>query len=160
MALLKFTCTRCEKDFEAGSWECQSGESHIVADRTYYMLDAPSDPNDRIHSRNLICNVIPEKQETRGNDIVRIPGVHIEFVRGKFATTDPQIQMRLEQRKNILWGDEGKKRWENNYYTDKEKSNLASMELQAKISRLENENNKLLAEVQGKAKRQNLPVGA
>lgn len=153
MALQKFSCTRCEREFEAGNWECVSGEAHLVAEKTFYILDAPADPNDRIHSRNLICNIIPEKQETRGNDIIRIPGTHVEFVRGKFSTADPQIQMRLEQRKNILSGEDGKKRWESNYYTDKEKSNLAAMEQQAKITRLENDYNKLLMETQQKARK-------
>ena len=153
MPLEKWTCTACEKEFLAGEWNCPVGVNHVVEVKEYFILDAPADHNDRIHSRNLICNVIPEKQETRGNDIIRVPGVHAEFVRGKFATSDPQMQMHLNKRKNILSGPAGEKAWEGNYLTDKEKSFRKEMDLQAQITRLQADKNELLAKVQAGARK-------
>ena len=145
--LQEFDCTNCQKHFKAGDWNCASGEVHTVAPVTYYLLDAPHDHNDRIHARTIISNVIPETQITRGNDIIRIPGTAVEFVRGRLETSDPQIQMRLNTRNGVFRGDEGFKRWQDNYLTNEEKNAIDRFNLKDQVTRLEQERNDLLAKV-------------
>jgi len=131
-----------------------------LENKVYYMLDAPAYKEDCKYSRTIVCNIIPEKRENRGMDQITIPGVHVEFVRGLYETNDPQLQVGLDSRKNIFSGDEGRARWESVYLSDSEKQEMDKMKLRAEITRLQQEKNNLLAEVQAKAKRQNLSVGA
>lgn len=151
--LAKYHCTNCEKDFEAGSWQCASGEHHTVLAKTYYVLDAPADKRDCKNARLQMLNVIPEGKVMRGNDAVVVPGTHIEFVRGIFSTDNPQIQMALDKRGKVFSGDEGRKMWEAAYFSNEEKKELEAIELKGKVARLENERNDLLAKVQAQARK-------
>jgi len=153
MALNKWMCTRCEKEFESGQWHCADGHPHTVTPKTYYMLDAPADKRDCKFSQTIICNVIPERREARGIETIIIPGTNVTFIRGLFDTADPQIQIGLDNRKHVLQGEEGLKRWQEAYFSDQEKTELRNMEQRAEISRLQADYNKLLAEVQAKARK-------
>lgn len=153
MALQKFNCLNCEKEFEAGDWYCKDGSLHRVQSKIYYVIDAPADRRDCKNSRLMILNLIPERQETRGNDIVRVPGKHVEFVRGLYETDDPQYQIALDKRNNVFHGDEGRKLWENAYMSDAEKQQLDKIRLQGEVNRLQVERNQLLAEVQASKKK-------
>lgn len=158
MALAKFHCTNCDKDFEAGNWQCSSGENHTVAEKTYYVLDAPMDKRDCKNARLQMLNVIPEGKVTRGTDTYVEAGTNIEFVRGVYATDNPHIQVALDKRSKVFWGEEGKKMWQEVYFSDDERKELEAINLRAKISRLEHDNNTLLQQVQEKAKKVAAPA--
>lgn len=153
MALEKFKCTNCGKDFEAGDWLCKSGEAHTVESKRYYMTDAPAYKEDCKYSRTIVCNVIPEKKQTIGTDIVTIPGVNVEFIRGMFETDNPQLQMGLNKRVNIFSGPDGEKRWQAAYLSKDEKADMEQAKLRSELSRLQSENNSLLSQVQEKARK-------
>lgn len=153
MALQTWKCTNCEEQFKAGDWHCKSGEAHVVENKTYYVTDAPADRRDCKNARLVIHNIIPEKRETSGVDVKVIPGVHVEFIRGQYATDDPQLQMGLDKHKGVLSGPEGMKAWEQVYFSDAEKQELNRIRLKGENSRLEAENNRLLAEIQAKQKK-------
>lgn len=157
MALQKFHCLNCDKDFESGNWNCASGETHIVAEKTYYVRDAPADKRDCKNARLNMNNVIPESKVMEGQDTIVVPGVHIVFVRGQYETNNPRIQMNLDKRHNVYQGESGLKQWEQDYFSDAEKVELRERALKAQISRLENEKNSLLADVQNRTKQQARP---
>ena len=148
MALATFSCTNCQKTFEAGSWFCKSGEPHTVASKTYYVLDAPADKRDCKNARLQIMNIIPERSITEPGGHTRVmPGHHIEFIRGLFETDNPQIQLALDKRRNVHYGEEGKKLWEAAYFSNEEKAEFERLRLNREITRLQNENNALLNKV-------------
>jgi hypothetical protein len=157
--LQKFKCSRCDKDFTAGDWLCGDGYPHEVKSKVYYMLDAPAYKEDCKFSRTVVCNVIPERKEMRGLDSITIPGVHVEFVRGVFETADPQLQVGLDSRKNIFTGEDGRAKWEVCYLSDTEKQEMDKMKLRAEVTRLQQEKNALLADIQARAKKP-VAVGA
>ena len=148
MALQEFKCTRCEKKFRAPEWDCADGQPHEVEEKEYYVLDAPADRRDCRNSRLTICNVIPEQKRTQGNDIIFIPGTNVEFIRGTFKTSSPQIQMGLDHRKGVYHGAEGKKLWEDKYFSDTEKAEMQRIEMRSEMQRMEHQKNELLAQVQ------------
>lgn len=125
-----------------------------MVEEHFYIKDAPHEANDRIHSRTVMCNVIPESKKTIGNDVILIPGVNVEFVRGHFSTTDPQLVMRLNQRGNVLKGDDGYREWSNCYMTREEKGELERIRLQGELTRLQSEHNDLLSKVQEQKRQQ------
>ena len=153
MALQKWTCTRCDNDFQAPEWHCADGHAHTVKSKTYYMLDAPADKRDCKFSQTVVCNVVPERREVRGTETIVIPGTNVTFVRGLFETDDPQLQIGLNNRKHILQGQDGLVRWQEAYFSDQEKQELEQMKLKAEITRLQSEKNQLLAEVQAKTRK-------
>jgi hypothetical protein len=149
MALAKWKCVNCGIEFEAGDWFCKSGEPHTIETKKYYVLDAPSDKRDCKNARLQILNVVPEHRENvPGGDTRVVPGIHVEFVRGLYETDNPQLQMALDKRRNVLSGDEGKREWERVYFSDAEKSEMEQMRLRGEITRLQQENNRVLAEQQ------------
>lgn len=152
MALAKFKCLNCNKEFEAGDWNCASGEAHTVESKRYYVMDAPMDRRDCKNARLQMLNVIPEGKIMRGQDSHVVPGTNIEFVRGVYETDNPHIQMALDKRNKVFHGEEGKKMWEAVYYSNEEKRELEAMELRGKVQRLENERNSLLDQVKNSKK--------
>lgn len=155
MALAKYHCTRCEADFTAGDWHCKTGEVHVVAPETYYVMDAPAIKTDAqaMKSSGLImANVLPEQRIIKGNDVQVVPGTNVHFVRGTHSTTDPRIQDALNQRKGVHRGPEGIALWEKEYLTASEKSDINDARQKKYIERLENERNSLLEQVKEKAK--------
>lgn len=155
MPLAKFNCENCDKGFTAGEWFCQSGVAHVVAAKTYYVMDAPADKKDvqaMKSSRLLMCNVIPERKVTAGAEVHTIPGRNVEFIRGMFSTTDPELQNALNSRNKVFQGEEGHQLWEKEYLTAAEKAEMEHNRQNAYIKRLENDNNRLLDQVKEKAK--------
>ena len=152
MAIAKFHCLNCDKDFEAGNWYCSSGEPHTVPEKTYYVRDAPVDKRDCKNARLQMLNVIPESKVILGGDTHVVPGTHVEFVRGMYSTSNPQLQMNLDKRPHVASGDAGKVQWEQDYFSNEEKNAMALIAQNARIVRLENENNKLLQQVQNQKK--------
>lgn len=153
MALAKFKCLNCEKEFEAGSWKCADGSDHIVAEKTYYVRDAPADKRDCKNARLQILNVVPESKVILGGDTHIIPGSHVEFVRGRYATQSPQLQIGLDRHKGVFSGPEAEAQWKDDYLSDDEKVRMRDINQKALISRLENERNDLLSKVQAQVKR-------
>jgi hypothetical protein len=164
MALKKFKCLRCDKEFEAGSWNCADGKSHLLEIKTYYMLDCPfvpkdgGDPRIRERAHVQVLNVVPESKRTVGTDVFIIPGTHVDFYGGRFSTADPALQYGLDNHPKVFHGEEGMRLWENNYYTEPEKRERENTKLKGEISRLENERNTLLQQVQEKAKKVAVPA--
>lgn len=156
MALKKFKCLECEKEFTAGQWICASGDGHKVATKRYYMSDAPTvvttvDGKQVVNKRDsgtLVMNIPPERRTTGpdGNERV-LPGGTAQFIRGLYETSDPEKQFWLDQKKGLCTESE----WQNAYLNDQEKMDLERMEMAAERSRLVAERNSLLEQVQKRA---------
>lgn len=147
-------CTECGKTFSVGEWLCKDGQNnHVVAQKEYLLADAPSDPGHPApgspdvgslrDGRTRICNIPPDKQIVRNGETQRIPGGYVEFVRGRFSSSDPETQYYLERKGGFCNEDQ----WRSVWLSDKEKLNLQRMELTAMSQRIENERNELLAKV-------------
>ena len=156
MALQKFTCLDCEKNFTAGNFTCVTGKNHVVASKRYYMNDAPTVVSvvnghpvvNKRDSMTQIQNIPPEKRVAGpdGNERV-IPGGQVVFVRGMFETNDPEQQFWLDQHKGMCSEAE----WQAAYLNEEEKLELERMELAAERTRLEGMKNELLAQVQSRS---------
>ena len=150
MALQKFKCLDCEKEFKVGDYVCVTGVNHKVVSKRYYMSDAPTiaDASGNVNKRDsatLILNIPPEKRTTGpdGNERV-LPGGSAQFIRGMYETSDPEQQYWLDQHKGMCT----KKEWEAAYLNDREKMELDRMNFAAERQRFESERNELLAQVQ------------
>lgn len=148
MALKTQKCVECEKEFTAGEWTCAGGSNHVVPAKAYFMDDAPTtkdrDGNIDKHSTTTILNIPPERQIKVGNDVQRTPGGSVTFVRGRYDTSDPEIQFHLDKKAGLC--DEV--RWREVYFSDKEKQAIKMMELDARERRLEAQETTLLAKAQ------------
>jgi hypothetical protein len=151
----KFTCIDCKQDFNPPNWECFAGVKHQVEPKRYYMADAPTvsewrDGRPFINkgaARTIILNMPPEKQIREGEQVTRIPGGSVEFVRGLFETGDPELQFHLDRKDGLC----SKERWEDVYINDDERIQMRSMELKAREQRLQDRENELLGMVKAKA---------
>lgn len=151
MALPTYHCLECEKDFQAPNWVCATGANHVVEEKRYYMADAPTCVELRngmpyVNKRDSctrVLNIPPEKKVEEAGEIQRIPGGIVDFVRGMFATTDPEIQFYLDKKEGLC----SKERWEEVYLTDNEKMELHKLKMQSQFNRLEQNYNELLAKV-------------
>lgn len=151
MALPTYHCLECEKEFKAGNWECTAGQQHVVAAKTYYTADAPTVPewrnghpyvNKQI-ARTQILNIPPERKVQDGDEMRRIPGGSLEFIRGQYTTSDPEIQFYLDKKESLC----SKERWEEVYLTDEEKIIIQQGKLANAQLRLQSERNELLEKV-------------
>ena len=153
MALEQFYCLNCEKNFKAGNWTCVNGMNHSVANKRYFMNDAPSVVSivngrptvNKRDSATQIQNIPPEKRVIGpdGNERI-IPGGQVQFIRGMYETTNPEEQFWLNQHRGMC--DE--KTWQDAYLNEDEKLQLERMELAAERTRLEGMKNDLLSKVQ------------
>lgn len=152
MALPRYTCTECEKEFKAGEWDCQAtGANHVVPAKRYYMADAPTCTEwrdgqpfiNKAAARTLVLNIPPERKVQNGDEFIRVPGGSVEFVRGMKETSDPEVQFYLDRKEGLCTYE----RWKEVYWTDAEKINEQKMELTAAQHRLQSERNELLAQV-------------
>lgn len=146
-------CTECGKKFGVGDWTCSDGISnHRVEEKTYLCLDAPSDPSTKDMSlkdgRTVVCNVPPAKKVMEGDQVRMIGEGSVEFIRGRFATSDPEQQYWLDKRPAYNATEE---EWRNVWYSDRQKIEIDKMENAAMKQRLENERNELLAMTQKRA---------
>lgn len=155
MALPTWKCVECEKEFRAGSWDCQSGAGHRVEKKRYFMSDAPTVPAlvngqlviNKRDSATLIMNIPPETRVKDAGGVERvIPGGSVQFVRGLYETDNPQEQFWLDKHKGLCSEAE----WQNAYLNEQEKFALERMQFAAERSRLETERNSLLEKVQAR----------
>lgn len=155
MALPTYHCLECDKDFKAGSWDCgATGQNHVIALKKYFMADAPTivqydaEHNRRPYidmksARTIVLNMPPERRVQDGDEIRIIPGGSIEFIRGRFETTNPELQFHLDRKQGLCTEE----RWNEVYLNDDEKMQIRQMQLDADRGRLESERNELLAQV-------------
>ena len=153
MPIQNFKCLECGKKFDAGNWECMPGVMHTVTAKRYYMDDAPTVPEIRDGARFInkgisqtqILNIPPEKQIREGDQITRIPGGSVTFIRGMYETTNPEIQFYLDRKSGLCT----EARWREVYLNDDEKVQIKNLELAAREQRLADRENQLLASVKG-----------
>ena len=155
--LEKWECTVCGKTFQTGQWTCADGTAnHIVATKEYLLDDAPSDPSSGDSLRDgktRICNIPPDKTVLRNGESTLVPGGYVEFIRGRFSTSDPEIQHYLNKKGGFCNED----RWSAVWLTQNQQLQIEKDRLAAERQRLENDRNELLA-LQKQAKGH--PVGA
>lgn len=153
MPLPTWKCESCNKPFTVGEFVCVDGQSnHVVAAKEYLLNDAPSDPGhpapgggltmDSLRDgRTRICNIPPDKQVVVNGELRTVPGGYVEFIRGRFSTSDPEIQYYLDKKGGWCTQD----MWESAWLSDKQRLDIERMKLTAMSQRLENERNELLA---------------
>lgn len=147
--LQEWKCTECNKKFGVGQWVCSDGISnHKVAEKTYLVLDAPSDPSTKNDSlkdgRTVVCNIPPPHRVMEGNDAKWVGEGSIEFIRGRYATTDPEKQYWLDKKPGYNATEE---QWRSVWFSDAAQLELGKLELVTARQRLENERNELLSQI-------------
>lgn len=154
MPLPVWKCEECSKKFTVGEWMCADGQSnHRVERKEYLLADAPTDPghpaqggSDSLRDgRTRICNIPPDKTIMVNGEATRVQGGYVEFVRGRYATTDPEIQYTLEKTRKDAFCTEAQ--WEAAWLSDSQQMTLERGKLDAMKIRLENDRNELLAQV-------------
>ncbi len=154
MSLQSWKCLTCNNDFKVGDWLCSDKQSnHIVERKEYLVADAPSDPghpakggmDSKRDGRTRICNIPPDKTVIVNGETQRVPGGFVEFVRGRFATSDPEIQYYLEKTRSNVFCSEAQ--WEQAWLSQGQQLELERGKLDAMRQRLENERNELLSQV-------------
>lgn len=161
MSIQTWKCEVCGKTFKVAEWVCEDGVSaHVVAEKTYRCLDAPSDPSTKDSSlkdgRTVVCNVPPPKRVMEGNDAKWVGEGSVEFIRGRFMTSNPEQQYWLDKRPAYNATEE---QWKTVWLSQNQQLELGKMELQAAQQRLENDRNELLSRVkQQKDKERAVPA--
>ena len=152
MPLPTWKCTICDKRFTVGEWICSDGmNNHIVENKEYLLADAPSDPGhperggmDALKDgRTRICNIPPDKTVQRNGELHMVPGGYVEFVRGRYSTSDPEIQYCLNKKGGFCSEAE----WQAVWLSQNQQLQLREMSIKAREQRLENDRNDLLAQV-------------
>lgn len=157
--LKSWKCTTCSKDFSQGDWTCQDGLSnHTVEQKEYLLNDAPSDPGHIApgstvnvalrEGRTRICNIPPDKTRVVGGETEKIPGGYVEFIRGEFHTSDPEVQYWLDKKGGFC----NREQWNIAWLTEGQQLLMQRQEVEGMRQRLENERNDLLAQVKGRTK--------
>lgn len=152
MALQTWKCKKCEKTFKVGEWRCVDGGNHEVEPKTFRSLDAPGETGKFVgqppivRGRTMVCNIPPPHKEIEGTDTRWVGMGTVEFINGRYTTTDPEQQYYLEKKGPAYNATE--EQWKNTWLTDTEKLEDTRLQLVAEKQRLENENNALLAQVQ------------
>jgi hypothetical protein len=145
----EWKCLECSKKFGVGQWLCADGISnHRVEEKTYRVLDAPSDPSTKNDSlkdgRTVVCNIPPPHRVMEGNDAKWVGEGSVEFIRGRYATTDPEKQYWLDKKPTYNATEE---QWRAMWFSDAAQLEIGKLELAAARQRLENERNELLSQV-------------
>lgn len=152
MSLPTWKCETCGETFSVGQFLCKDGQTnHIVARKEYLLNDAPSDPGhpanggmDSLRDGRLrICNIPPDKTVVVNGETERVPGNYVEFIRGRFASTDPEVQYYLDKKGGYCT----EAQWEAAWLSNNQQLLLERQRLTAMQQRLENERNELLAQV-------------
>lgn len=145
-------CLECGEEFGVGKWTCTDGLSnHIVQNKEYLLADAPSDPGHAAsggmdslrNGRTVICNIPPPQKVMEGDAIKWVGEGNVEFIRGRFSTTDPQKQYWLDKKGGFC----NQEQWERVWLSQSQQLQLKEMALNAREHRLENERNELLTQV-------------
>lgn len=155
MPLPIWKCVNCDKEFTVGEWTCLDGKNHVIKEKTYRCLDAPSDPSSRDASlkygRTVVCNIPPAQRVVEGNETKMVGEGSVEFIRGRYSTCDPVQQYWLDKRPNYNATEE---EWKSVWYSDAQQLELGRMELAAGRKRLEMEQNELLSQVKQRTKQE------
>lgn len=147
-----WVCKECGKKFTVGDWTCADGVSnHVVSEKTYRSLDAPTDPSTKDSSlkdgRTMVCNIPPPQKVMEGDEVRMIGEGSVEFIRGRYTTSDPVQQYWLDKKPAYNFSEE---QWRGAWYSQSQKLAIKEMELNAMSQRLENQENELLAKTQAK----------
>src|ERR1700736_576836 len=145
-------CLVCSKKFSVGEWVCADGLSnHVVEEREYLLNDAPSDPGHPApgstinvalrDGRTRICGIPPAKKITEGMDTRWVGEGYVEFIRGRFSTSNPEIQYWLDRKGGFCTPEQ----WDAAWLTEGQQLIKQRLEVEAMRGRLENERNELLA---------------
>jgi hypothetical protein len=154
MSLRTWKCLTCGKEFKVGEWSCADGQSnHVIEKKEYLVADAPTDPghpasggmDSKRDGRTRICNIPPDKTVIVNGETQRVPGGYVEFVRGRYSTSDPEIQYCLEKTRSDNFCSEAQ--WEQAWLSQGQQLELERGKLDSMRLRLENERNELLAQV-------------
>lgn len=158
MALRTWQCEVCNKTFKEGDWTCEDKISnHIVAEKTYRVLDAPADPGRPadgtlppvIRGRTTVCNIPPPKKIMEGGEVRMVGEGSVEFLNGLYATSDPEKQFWLDKKPGYSATEE---QWKSVWLSKTEQLAEKELELRAARERLENERNELLAMTKQRAR--------
>lgn len=145
-------CDTCGKKFGVGEWTCNDGiRNHVVQEKTYLVCDAPADPGKPadgslmpiVRGRTKVCNIPPPKKQMENGEVKYVGEGSVEFINGRFSTSDPEIQYWLDQKGAY---NKSEAEWEACWMTDKERLAKKELELVAYEQRLHNERNELLAQ--------------
>lgn len=106
-----WSCLNCKQSFAAGEWQCSStpGFSHVVAEKTYLLADAPQQSGLTsgrlplaLHGRTIIVLSVDIGEVPPGSYLTSLNakelGAECVFVDGRYGTDDPQTQYELNQR--------------------------------------------------------------
>lgn len=154
MSLQEWKCLVCSKKLSVGQWVCADGQSnHVVEMKEYLLNDAPSDPGHPApgstinvalrDGRTRICGIPPAKKVTEGTDTRWVGEGYVEFIRGRFSTSDPEIQYWLDRKGGFCTQEQ----WDAVWLTEGQQLMKQRLEVEAMRGRLENERNELLAQV-------------
>lgn len=152
MPLPVWKCLVCEKKFSVGEWTCTDGTSnHVVESREYLLNDPPADTGrperggmDSLRDgRTRICNIPPDKTVLVNGEATMRPGGYVEFIRGRFATDNPEIQYCLDKKGGFCTQEQ----WQAAWLSTSQQLELKEMSLRAREQRLEVETNELLSKV-------------
>lgn len=149
----KWLCIgECGKEFEFGSWECFPGVQHKVAEKNYYLNDAPHcdfklDPGGLAFrsSKNQVY-VLPHKRVTDETGTRTVERPPLLFIRGRYATSDAEEQYFIERAKI----DVGYDRWFEAYHTPTQKANIKGVSLdmrEAALKKAQSTENELLERI-------------
>ena len=123
--LKKHICTRCGEDFVTGKWFCEDGQRHQVELKTYYV---------KTQGLTIHYGLV------QGENVMNHRRDAINFARGTFQTADPEQQEFLDDYAGCVTADV----WRDINLSEKERTEASKREK----SRLEQQNNDLLAQVQ------------
>lgn len=149
-----WTCEVCDQRFSPPDFFCYDGESHhVVATKEYLTNDAPSDPGHPApggqsslrDGRLRICNIPPDRTVNYNGELRLVPGGFVEFIRGRFATDNPEVQYYLDKKGPAYFCTQAQ--WEAAWLSDGQRLFLDREKLAADRARLEIDQNALLAQV-------------
>lgn len=150
-------CLSCGKTFGVNEWTCQDGvNNHVVEEKLYHSLDAPTDPGHgpggkpletSSYGQLVVCNIPPPRKIMEGSDVKWVGEGNVVFVRGRFATSNPEQQYWLNKKPSLNFSE---KDWREKWLSQKQNLDLREVEMQAREQRLENDRNELLAQTKQK----------
>ena len=145
-------CLICNKEFKVGEWTCSDGVgNHVVAEKTYRAIDAPSDPGQVapgsfkqiLRGQTVVCNIPPAKKVMVNGEVTMIGEGSVTFINGRFTTDNPELQYWLDKKPAYNCTEE---QWKSVWMSKEEQLEEKRLELVAMQSRLENQQNELLAQ--------------
>lgn len=150
-------CVDCGKEFGVGEWLCIDGmTNHVVEAKEYLLADAPTDAghperggmDSKRDGRTRICNIPPPQKVMEGDEVKWVGEGYVEFVRGRFSTTDPVAQYWLDRKGGFCTEEQ----WQAAWLSQSQQLEIKEMNLRAREQRLENDRNELLTQVQSQKK--------